>query len=203
MDIYGDWINSELKAAPYPFNHVIIDNFLADNYYNNIINVLPEKVDDKFWKYYNPIEVKYVLDNKSYIHENINNLIKELSSEFFITKLKDIFDINDIEADDSLHGSGLHYHPKYGRLNMHLDYEKHPIKENMQRRLNIIVYLNNTWDEKWNGATELWNEDMSKCIKKSFPKNNRALIFETSELSWHGVPDKILCPSALFQSSYD
>jgi len=88
-----------------------------------------------------------------------------------------------------------------GRLNMHLDYEKHPIKENRQRRLNIIFYLNNVWDESWNGATELWNPEMTKCVKKSFPNRNRALIFETSEMSWHGVPDKILCPDNVFRKS--
>jgi len=201
MDIYGDWINRELKVESYPFKHIIIDNFLNDKYYKNIINVLPEKVDNTFWKYCNPIEVKYVLDDKNIFHNNITNLIHQLSSEFFISKLKNIFDINDIEADETLHGSGLHYHPRMGRLNMHLDYEKHPIKKNRQRRLNIIFYLNEIWDESWNGATELWDAKMTNCIKKSFPNRNRALIFETSELSWHGVPEKILCPENVFRKS--
>ena len=36
----------------------------------------------------------------------------------------------------------------YGRLNMHLDYEKHPILENRQRRLNIIYYLNDRMERR-------------------------------------------------------
>jgi hypothetical protein len=83
--------------------------------------------------------------------------------------------------------------PRNGRLNMHLDYEKHPII-NKQRRLNIIMYLNDDWNEEWNGATELWDENMEKCIIKSFPKKNTAILFVTTEKSWHGVPEIILCP---------
>lgn len=201
MSIYGNWFDENIKVNTYPYNHVVINNFLNDNYYDNLIASLPDKVDDDFWYYCNPIEVKYVLDKKDKINKEINNLIHNLSSDIFVNKLKTIFDINDIPADTTLHGSGIHYHPTNGRLNMHLDYEKHPILKDKQRRLNIIFYLNNEWSEEWNGATELWDENMNNCIYKCYPEKNKAIIFETSEISWHGVPEIIKCPEGMYRKT--
>ena len=201
MSIYGNWFNENISVNTFPYNHIVINNFLNENYYNSLISSLPDKVDDDFWYYCNPIEVKYVLDKKEKYSEKLNILIKELSKDYFIDKLKRIFLIDNIEADETLHGSGLHYHPKYGRLNMHLDYEKHPILENKQRKLNIIIYLNNEWEKDWEGATELWNNDMSNCVVKCYPSKNKAIIFETSELSWHGVPEKIMCPENIYRKT--
>ena len=201
INIYGDWINQNIKIKNTPFNYIIIDNFLNYNFYNEIIKTLPDKIDENFWEYSNPIEVKYVLDKKEKYSEKLNILIKELSKDYFVDKLKKIFLIDNIEADETLHGSGLHYHPRYGRLNMHLDYEKHPILENKQRKLNIIIYLNNEWKKDWEGATELWNNDMSNCVVKCYPSKNKAIIFETSELSWHGVPEKIMCPENIYRKT--
>ena len=76
-----------------------------------------------------------------------------------------------------MNGAGLHYHPRNDRLNMHLDYEQHPILKDKQRRLNIIFYLNDYWENEWNGSTDLWNSDMTKCCFKSYPVPNRAIIF--------------------------
>ena len=91
-------------------------------------------------------------------------------------------------------------HPKNGRLNMHLDYEKHPITSK-QRRLNVIFYLNNEWCEEWNGDLQLWDKEMENCVVKCYPGRNKAVIFETTEDSWHGVPEKLACPEHIYRRS--
>ena len=45
MDIFGDWFNNNLQVNNYPFNHIIIDDFLSDNYYNTIIESLPKNIE--------------------------------------------------------------------------------------------------------------------------------------------------------------
>ena len=84
---------------------------------------------------------------------------------------------------------------------MHLDYEKHPLIENKQRYLNIILYLSKDWKDEWGGQTELWDENMKKCIKKSNVEFNSALIFKTTEKSWHGLPEPIKCPENVQRKS--
>jgi hypothetical protein len=54
--------------------------------------------------------------------------------------------------------------------------------------LNLIVYLNPEWDAAWGGNLQLqadpWNGDSSG--PSVAPHFNRAVIFETTERSWHG-----------------
>jgi hypothetical protein len=61
--------------------------------------------------------------------------------------------------------------------------------------------MSKEWNTDWNGANELWNDDVSQCIKKTNVKFNRAIIFKTNDISWHGLPDKILCPENIFRKS--
>ena len=39
---------------------------------------------------------------------------------------------------------------------MHLDYEKHPRLINKQRRLNVILFANEAWEDAWQGDLQLW-----------------------------------------------
>ena len=199
-DIFGKWIDEKITVDEIPFKHCIIDNFLKDETYEKIINKYPEKYNNYFNKYYNPIEVKYTLDKFEYIDNEIKNLFHALSHNKLIKKFENMFDMEHLDYDPYLHGAGIHMHPRNGRLNMHLDYEKHPLI-NKQRRLNIIYYVNKEWDMKWNGDTQLWDKNMKNCIIKSYPKRNRAIIFETNEQSWHGVPEKIICPENKYRKT--
>jgi Rps23 Pro-64 3,4-dihydroxylase Tpa1-like proline 4-hydroxylase len=192
-DIYGEWINKDYTCEHYPIKHIIINNFLNDDVYNLIQQEYPENIDQSWWKYENPLEVKFTNDKINTYSSNIKNLFYSLSNDKIINKIGKIFNIDNLEYDPYCHGAGLHIMPRNGRLNMHLDYEKHPIIDK-QRRLNIILYLNDDWNEDWNGATELWDEKMEKCVIKSYPKKNTAILFVTNENSWHGVPERILCP---------
>jgi 2OG-Fe(II) oxygenase superfamily len=54
--------------------------------------------------------------------------------------------------------------------------------------VEMIVFLNPEWDERWGGCLELcrdpWGpQDSARSIA---PIANRAVLFETTERSWHG-----------------
>ena len=61
--------------------------------------------------------------------------------------------------------------------------------------------MSKDWDTNWNGANELWNNDVTKCISKTDIKFNRAILFKTNDISWHGLPNKILCPENTYRKS--
>jgi hypothetical protein len=155
---------------------------------------------DNWYKYENPLEVKYAYDDINSLDDPIKNYFYYLSSDEIISLIKKITEIYDLEYDEYLHGAGLHCHPRHGRLNIHLDYEKHP-HSGKERRLNIILFLSKDWKEEWNGVNELWNKDLTKCIKKTNVAFNKAIIFKTNDISWHGIPDKIMCPENTFRKS--
>lgn len=158
------------------------------------------KLDNNWYEYNNPIEVKYAFDDINSLPIDIKNYFYYLSTPEIINIIKNITSINNLEYDEFLHGAGLHLHPRYGRLNIHLDYEKHP-HSGKERKINIILFMSKDWKTNWNGANEFWNSDVSKCITKTDIKFNRAIIFKTNDISWHGLPEKILCPENEFRKS--
>ena len=205
-EIFGEWTEN-VQELSFDFNsnknfpHIVIENFLKQEVIEEIHTNFPDFNKEDWWEYNNPIEVKYANDKIKTLHPVIQNVFNALSTEKITDKIKILSGINDLEHDPTLHGAGLHLHPRNGRLLLHLDYEKHPVLENKQRRLNIILYLSKNWKPEWNGSTELWNKSLTEKIKESPVVFNSALIFQTTEESWHGVPLKIMCPSDIFRKS--
>jgi dTDP-glucose 4,6-dehydratase len=206
---FGNWINDEkiLKKIHYdfinaePFEHIIIPNFLSNDYAELIYKNFPVDINTNNWyEYNNPIEYKYANDHLNFMPKCLQQIFYLLSCKEIINVFSNISGIDNLEYDPYLHGAGIHVLPTGGKLDIHLDYEKHPYL-NKERRLNIILYMNKDWKEEWNGDTQLWDKNMNKCIVKSQVKFNTAIIFKTNETSWHGLPDPIKCPKNIFRKS--
>lgn len=204
LELIGDWQHDISRIAENfrnatPYESIVIDNFLDPVYAEQIYNQFPTDFDN-WHKYENPIEVKYAFDNIDTLPKDVMNYFYLLSSEHVKNLVSRISGIEDLEYDEYLHGAGLHAHPRNGRLNIHLDYEKHPYS-GKERRVNVILFMTKDWKKEWNGANELWNSQVSECMKKTEVKFNRAIIFKTNDTTWHGLPDKIKCPENIFRKS--
>lgn len=201
---FGSWIHNikELNKtfiSGKPFENIVIDNFLSDEYAEKIYQEFPTQYKD-WYKYLNPIEFKYTFDNIENLTEDIKKYFYILSSNRLIQFITELTGIPNLEQDPYLHGAGLHCHATNGKLDIHLDYEKHPYS-GKERRINIILFISKDWKTEWNGANELWDENITSCVKKTDIKFNRAIIFKTNDISWHGVPDKINCPEFVYRKS--
>jgi len=193
IDMLGNWVSKidELadifsKEEPYP--HVVIDDFFSEKFVNELsINFSP--VDDTWYKYWNPIEKKYAKNNFS-DNPTYKILFDYLQTSEFISIIRKITSILDLQNDPYLHGAGIHYYPIGGKLDMHLDYSIHPIS-GMERRVNLIIYLNDNISDLIGGDLELWDKDFITAVKKIKPIFNRAVLFQTSDISYHGLPTPI------------
>ncbi len=189
LKYFGSWINNIEELSNQfnnaePFEHLIIPNFLNEEYAQKINSLFPKNYDN-WYKYENPFEVKYAFDKIDELPEDLKIFFYLLSSNQIIDIISKICKIPDLTYDEYLHGAGLHAYPYLGRLGTHLDYEKHPIT-GKERRLNIIYYLSKDWDNSWGGSTELWDNEL-KNVKKSMSNFNTAILFKTNDISWHGV----------------
>ena len=71
----------------------------------------------------------------------------------------------------------------------------------MDRRVNLLLYLNKNWLDSYGGCLELWDKEMTKCVKKIKPEFNTMVIFNTNDFSNHGHPDPLNCPINLSRKS--
>ena len=105
-----------------------------------------------------------------------------------------------ILPDPHLSGGGLHEIKRGGVLKIHTDFSKHPFK-NLDRRINVLIYLNKNWKKNYGGNLELWNKSMDKCIKKIAPNFNTMVIFSTNDFTNHGHPNPLKCPKNMSRKS--
>lgn len=199
-ELHNTFINAK------PFNHVVIDNFFQ----NDIAAQLAEdirKQDVYSWHYYkNALENKFTCNDWNKFPPVTYNVFSNLNSESFIRRLSTLVGIEtNLYPDVGLHGGGWHCHANGGKLNVHLDYNIHP-KLLRQRKLNLIIYMTPDWNPEWGGGLGLWTHDAEnnqpgECVATVENKFNRAVLFDTTQNSWHGLPDPINCPEDIMRRS--
>jgi len=189
----------------YPFYHHVIDDFFNEEKAITISKEFPNYNSDAWFCYNNPLENKKSCNNWYHFGPETYNTFSYLNSKEFITQLQKITGIENLYPDIGLHGGGLHIHGPGGKLNVHLDYSIHP-KLKLQRKLNLIIYLEPDWNLRWGGGLELWSHNTEtnrpkEKIVKIDNIFNRAVLFDTTQNSWHGFPDPLTCPEGKYRKS--
>jgi Rps23 Pro-64 3,4-dihydroxylase Tpa1-like proline 4-hydroxylase len=189
-----------------PFNHIVIDNFLNEKAAQELVSEFPTNLESSQWyRYDNAIENKRALNNWDRFPKKTYQFFSFLNSPEFIQYLQDNTGIERLYPDIGLHGGGWHAHGPGGKLNVHLDYSIHP-KLGLERKLNLILYLTPNWKPEWGGGLQLWDHDAENNAPKSCRKVidnafNRAVLFDTTQNSWHGLPEPIACPEGEIRRS--
>jgi len=192
-------------ALNFPFYHHIIDNFLDIETARKIEKEFPDYHSNIWYEYNNPLEIKRTCNHWYCFGQETYILLSFLNSPEFIEQLKKITGIQTLYPDIGLHGGGMHMTGKGGKLNVHLDYSIHP-KLKLQRKLNLILYLTENWEYNWGGNLELWshNELTKKPKDRIVTVNNifnRAILFDTTQNSWHGFAEPLTCPEGIYRKS--
>lgn len=187
-----------------PFKHLVIDDFFESDWAKSLELAFPKYDSSKWFSYQNKIENKKTLNYWPDFSPNQYQTLAELCSESFTNFLTQRLGLNTkLYPDLGLNGGGLHIHQTDGKLNVHLDYSVHP-KLKLQRKLNLLVYLTDNWNLSWGGGLELWegsNKKPETLIKTVDFKFNRAVIFDTTQNSWHGLPNPLTCPEGVYRKS--
>ncbi len=186
----------EAYANAEPFPNIYIDNFFNETALKKVLAELPELgkegKDEVF--YANPNEAKYASKGEYKFGELTREFMHFLNSQPFLEFLQNLTGIKEtLIPDPYFEGGGYHQIKPGGFLKVHVDFHKHKSMQ-LDRRVNVLVYLNEDWKEEYGGHFELWATDMSQCVKRIAPLFNRMAIFSTTDYSWHGHPDKLTCP---------
>jgi hypothetical protein len=172
-----------------PFPHVTIDNFLVPGVAEEVAAAYPsfEKATEMgFGVHIVNEQRKIQVTDTAKFPDPVRRLSDALASPKFMADVEYITGIPALLADELLEGGGMHLTGPGGRLDVHVDFNVLE-KRKLFRRLNILIYLNPTWRDEWGGQIELWDKDVKVCHLRSQPIINKCLIFETSDVSYHGV----------------
>jgi Rps23 Pro-64 3,4-dihydroxylase Tpa1-like proline 4-hydroxylase len=187
--------NKETYKNAAPFPNIAFDDFLDAAYLREVLGEFPnlEKKGDNIY-YKNPNEDKYATKGEYTFGEKTKALVHFLNSQPFLEFLQELTGIEEtLVPDPYFEGGGFHQIKPGGYIKLHADFHKHRAM-NLDRRLNLLVYLNEDWDESYGGHFELWETDMSQCVVRISPLFNRVALFSTTGTSWHGHPDPLTCP---------
>jgi Rps23 Pro-64 3,4-dihydroxylase Tpa1-like proline 4-hydroxylase len=193
------------QAEPFPF--IKIENFLDPDFAKEVAAAYPSFEDatgrGRSFKSVNERKKIQITDAKL-LPEPVGRLNEALASHEFLSDLSYVTGIPDLLADEQLTGGGIHMTGPGGRLDVHVDFNYLEDRK-LHRRLNLLLYLNPVWKEQWGGQVQLWDRDVKKCKQTFVPMLNRCVIFETSEISFHGVTPVTAaapCPRISFATYY-
>lgn len=180
-------LHARFRAAE-PFPHVVIDGFLEPGLCRRLVETFPVYDGERFRNDWGE-RGKAWREDVSRLGPAWAELDHGLRSAAFLALLSRISGIPGLLFDPSYFGGGTHENLHDMELDPHIDFNLHP-QTQLHRRLNLLLYLNEEWDEAWGGALELhtdpWRPPHENPVRTIPPLLNRCVIFETSDRSWHG-----------------
>lgn len=176
-----------------PFPHIAVDDLLDKDVLRDVAAHYPP-IDGKDYFDRPQERLKSQFHAQEVTHGRTRNLLAELNSQAFLGFLEEMTGIEGLVSDPYFAGGGLHVTRPGGHLSVHADFNIHR-KMKLERRLNLLVYLNDDWRPDYAGELELWNKDMTRCEVSVLPVLGRAVVFSTALDSYHGQPDPLACPA--------
>jgi hypothetical protein len=176
-----------------PFPHIVFDDFFSPAALAPVLAEFPGPDAIAWRKFDDYHEVKLASRAETQLGPATKTLIHRMNSSPFIEFLERVTGIEGIVPDPHLEGGGLHQILPGGKLGVHADFNR-SLRLKLDRRLNVLLYLNDDWKEEYGGHLELWDREMKECKKRVLPVLNRMLIFSTTDFSYHGHPNPLTCP---------
>lgn len=187
-------------SSAVPFPHIVLDDFFDPDLIDLVLSEFPKPGAIRWQQFDNEREIKLASAAESSFGPVTRLFLYHLNSITFLEFLSSVTGIPNLISDPRFDGGGLHQIVRGGKLGIHADFNRHRAY-NLDRRLNLLLYLNKDWREEWGGHLQLWNRDMTRCDAKVLPIFNRMMIFSTTDFTYHGHPDPLQCPEGMTRKS--
>lgn len=199
MQVSTDNKAEYLEATPFPY--IKFENFFCESFLNQVLNEFPDLSKENSTQFNNSNERKFAGKGEASFGVQTRSLMHFLNSEPFLEFIQSITGIEEkLLGDPYFIGGGLHEIKRHGLLKIHADFNKHKLT-GLDRRVNVLIYLNKNWDQEYGGNFELWDADMTECGARILPIFNTLVIFTTTDFSYHGHPNPLNCPDEISRKS--
>ncbi len=186
--------SAEYRQAT-PFPHIVLDGLFSDALLDQAVAELPSA--SAKWTTYNTVnESKQVCSDASLFGPTAEIIVHALNSAPFVRFLERLTGIKGLIPDPHLHAAGYMKVSPGGFLGLHYDFAtQRELK--LDRRINVLLYLNRDWLKEWGGALELHSSDPVTDPRhqevRIEPLFNRVAIFNTPN-ALHGHRKPLACP---------
>jgi Rps23 Pro-64 3,4-dihydroxylase Tpa1-like proline 4-hydroxylase len=185
--------NRESYSSAEPFPHIAIENFMRPECLNAVSDDFPSPGLAPWDGMVDQDQRKFATNITSMLPPNVRHMLYFLNSREIINFLEKLTGIQGLIPDPHLAGGGLHELRPGGFLKIHADFNWHT-QMRLDRRINLLLYLNKDWQPTYAGNLELWDAAMTHRVKEYEPLFNRCVIFNTTNISFHGNPVPVNCP---------
>ena len=183
----------------HPFPHVVIDDLLRPEVARAFVDEFGGTSGE--WIFYHHVnERKRGFNDVSRMGPVSQKVVADLNSPEFLEVMTTLTGLPGLLADPALEGGGLSDIVPGGYVNVHTDFLSHPDERTWNRRLNLLIYLNEPWSEADGGHLELWDVDVTTPVQRIVPTFNRCVLFDTNATSFHAVAT-VSCPEGRTRQS--
>lgn len=182
-----------------PFPYVMIDNFFEPEFAKKLSQDIYDIPKETFVSYgdedfeFN----KRTLNKVEAFPESVAQAFHMMNSSQFLKYIEEMTGFKNVVVDEMGWGAGIHATSKGGYLAVHHDFNVLPTSFSselqMERVLNIIVYLKPDNISATGGELELWENSENKACQIE-TKFNRAVLFDTRQ-TFHGHPTPYISDS--------
>jgi len=190
----------EAYRSARPFPHAVLDGLFPDAVLDEVLAEFPKPGEIAWVAFDSPTEKKLGYSYTQPLGESLQRFLWLMSSAPVLLFLEALTGIEGLIPDPYYGGAGPHQIERGGFLKVHADFNWHP-KLRLDRRLNLLVYLNRDWREEYGGHLELWDREVSRCERRILPVFNRTVVFSTTDHSFHGHPHPLACPEGRTRKS--
>ena len=187
----GQSLNEKYTSAT-PYHYIGVENFLPPEVLDRVredLAGLPE-AEASFDRAQEKLKTSY---NPERLPTYTRNLFHALNARPFIQFLEEMTGIKGLIPDPYYIGAGIHKVANGGHLDIHADFNLHKHMK-LERRLNVLIYLNKDWKEEYGGSFEVWDKEMTGKVASFVPEFNRMCCFSTGSDTFHGNPETVNHP---------
>lgn len=189
--------NNHLTSLPVPYT--IIDNFLPNDIYTAILQETQNISNDKFTIFKNETSRRW--ECRDFIEAPLTQTVfNSFYSPHFIKWLEKISGLTKLLPDPYLRGGGYTKTESGSQLGLHNDFNWND-QILLNRKLNLILYVNENWKQEWDGDLELWSFDKQE-VTKITPFPNRLVFWNYDERLIHGQPNSLKTPKHICRENF-
>ena len=182
--------------AAKPFPHIVLDGVLCDQVLDTVLDEWPGPTDVR-WVEYDDDPREFGKRTSCHVGRfgpTTQRLLAEISSPFFLEFLSRLTGIPGLLPDPYFAAAGLFEVIDGGLLDIHGDFTINQ-RTGLDRRCNVLVYLNHDWTDANGGQLELWRARPLRREPSIVPIFNRMVIFDTKPNAYHGHPNPVRAPA--------